>query len=142
MGPKELTPEEITHTLFAGAIPANLGQHAKHFAHCAKTITTDLHDWFNENASPDLPYESEEEIELCLQSWCVGFIEGFFCHEALWFKSNEEVAAELLMPMMVLSGLFEDEDFSKIRKNDKIMAQLETIMPEQLTDIFLYYHAR
>lgn len=91
----------------------------------------------------ELPYEEEEEddFEDAMTSWCVGFIEGMLANEAAWFEQNEDQCAELLLPFMALSGLYETTEFKKMWSNDKLMAQFASIIPDQLVDIFLYYHS-
>ncbi len=50
--------------------------------------------------------------------------------------------AELLLPVMAVSDLFDDEDFSQIKSNPKIMEQLSEQIPEVLTDLYLLFHAQ
>ena len=99
----------------------------------------------NEGSDIFLPYvdeaENENDYDACLESWCVGFMEGFFYQEETWFGKGEDIAAELLLPIMALSGLFDSDEFQEIRRNEKILSQFEEIMPEQLVDIFLFYHS-
>ena len=78
---------------------------------------------------------------ITMPAWCVGFMEGFFYQEETWFGKGEDIAAELLLPIMALSGLFDSDEFQEIRRNEKILSQFEEIMPEQLVDIFLFYHS-
>ncbi len=94
-----------------------------------------------------LPYMDEHQVEegghydACLESWCTGFLEGFFENEKSWFTKGEDVTAELLLPIMALSGLFESDEFEDIRKNHNLMTQFEELIPDQLVDIFLFYHS-
>ncbi len=87
--------------------------------------------------SPDL----DEDYESAIQNWCAGFIEAFLEYEEEWFATNEDVAAELLLPIMSLSDLFDDEEFAVIKQNDKLMLQFAEQLPELLTDIFLFFHS-
>ncbi|MFH7445142.1 UPF0149 family protein, partial [Pseudomonas syringae pv. tagetis] len=41
-----------------------------------------------------------------LRGWCIGFMEGVFLREYAWFESAEEEVSEMLLPIMVGSGLF------------------------------------
>lgn len=141
VGPKPLSEAELLDVIFAGAQPNDAAGIA-HLKTCIAQIAALLNEALTEGSDPLLPYENEEEIDAALESWCMGFIEGFFTHEAEWFSKDEEVSAELLLPIMALSGLFESDEFDTIRANDKLMSQFETIIPDQLTDIFLYYHAK
>lgn len=142
VGPKELSNTELEEVIFGGIDPQASAEAKSHLHTCIKRISDALREQLDEGQEPSLPYESEEEADSCLESWCIGFIEGFFVYEELWFASNEEQVAELLLPIMALSGLFEDDEFKEIRRNDKLMGQFETIIADQLTDIYLYFKAK
>lgn len=80
---------------------------------------------------------SEEELSE-LQEWATGFMEGVFMTEAHWFESDkEEAIAELLLPMMVASDLFDDEDVTQIRSSEKLTQSCIAQIPEVVTDMFL-----
>jgi len=113
-----------------------------YFNHCVELITQDLVEELNQGDEISLPYFDEEtHYDACLESWCIGFMEGFFFHEKSWFGKGEDIAAELLLPIMALSGLFDSDEFQEILKNDKLICQFEEIIPEQLVDIYLFYHS-
>ncbi|WP_191603249.1 UPF0149 family protein [Marinomonas algicola] len=81
--------------------------------------------------------ESEEELTE-LQEWASGFMEGVFLTESDWFSSEkEEQIAELLLPMMVASDLFDDEEIIEIRKSEKLTQSCIDQIPEVITDLFL-----
>ncbi|WP_445619276.1 YecA/YgfB family protein [Kushneria sp. Sum13] len=71
---------------------------------------------FENGNLPDLPFDlefegsEEDNEEHPVRLWCAGFMEGVFLDEAAWFGTQEETAAELLLPFMTLSGLFDEED--------------------------------
>lgn len=95
----------------------------------------------------DLPFElsldAEEGDEIApLAWWAQSFMEGVFTQEALWFGSkNEEDVAEMLLPVMVASDLFEEAEISKIRDDEKLCAEMCSQIPELLVDLYLYFHA-
>lgn len=142
VGPKNIPSATIRSIAFSGIEPRLEESQWQHFDYCINTIAQDLADCLYEGREPNLPYESEEEFEACLESWCIGFIEGFFENEAEWFSKDEEAAAELLLPVMTLSGLFDSEEFKQIHNNEKLMRQFSTIIADQLTDIYLFFHAK
>ena len=117
-----------------------------YFDQCINKISDELKDNLMQGIDIDPPYSAEAKneeknhYEDCIASWSAGFIEGFFHNEEAWFLKGAEIAAELLLPIMSLSGLFESNEFQEIRSNDKLMCQFEEIIPEQLVDIFLFYH--
>ncbi|REG85700.1 YecA family protein [Marinomonas pollencensis] len=80
---------------------------------------------------------SAEELSE-LQEWATGFMEGVFMTEQHWFESEkEEVIAELLLPIMVASDLFDDEEVVQIRQSDKLTQSCIEQIPEVVTDLFL-----
>lgn len=73
-----------------------------------------------------------------LQEWASGFMEGVFMTEQHWFESEkEETVAELLLPIMVASDLFDDEEVIQIRSSDKLTQSCIAQIPEVITDLFL-----
>lgn len=87
-----------------------------------------------------LPCATDTGENPSLQSWCLGFIEALYLREAVWFKSNEEVIAELTLPVMTLSGVIEHE-FSEISDNNNMMIEFSQQLPETLTDLYLLYRS-
>ena len=55
--------------------------------------------------------------------------------------ASEEEAADLMVPMLTLSGLFDDEDFQKVRNSEKLSRQMADAIPDSLTDLYLLFHA-
>lgn len=73
-----------------------------------------------------------------LQEWASGFMEGVFLTERHWFETEKEDAvAELLLPFMVASDLFEDEEVSQIKSNQKLTQSCIEQIPEVVTDLYL-----
>ncbi len=77
-----------------------------------------------------------------LRSWCVGFLEGVFLREEDWFDQDEETVSELLLPIMVGSGLFDDQpEFAEIAQDEDMVEDMMQHIPEILTQLFLLFHA-
>lgn len=77
-----------------------------------------------------------------LRSWCVGFLEGVFLREEAWFDDDEETVSELLLPIMVGSGLFEDQpEFAEISQDQDVVEDMMEHIPDVLTQLFLLFHA-
>ncbi|WP_083582145.1 YecA family protein [Halomonas aestuarii] len=93
---------------------------------------------------PELPFELElgelAPEETPIGDWCAGFMEGVFLDEAAWFADDEEAAATLLLPFMLLSGLFEDEpDMAELAGDSARLEGLVAQLPELLLDLYLHY---
>lgn len=96
----------------------------------------------------DLPCEltliAEEDEEVsALTWWAQAFMEGVFMHEDAWFShQEEETVAELMLPIMVASDLFsEDEEMGTMRNNKKLSEEMAEQIPDLLIDLYLLFHA-
>ncbi|MFT0212673.1 UPF0149 family protein [Pseudomonas sp. F1_0610] len=77
-----------------------------------------------------------------IRGWCIGFMEGVFMRENAWFENNEEEVSELLLPIMVGSGLFEEEpEFAEMANNEDLVYSMLEQIPEVLTALFLLFNA-
>ena len=80
----------------------------------------------------------EEPDDSDLRGWCVGFMEGIFLREEVWFEDAEDEVSELLLPIMVASGLFDEQpDFAEIAKDLDLVDSMVEQIPEVLTALFL-----
>jgi len=141
IGPEKIALDHIKAIVFSDITPKASPKQLEHFSYCVNTVQDEIQDALMQGSEARLPYEEEEDFEACIESWCIGFMEGFFHHETQWFAKDEEVSAELLLPIMALSGLFDSEEFQEICDNEKLMSQFESLITDQLTDIYLYYHS-
>ena len=142
VGPVQLPNNKIVEICLAEQTIAGMDDELNHLDQCIEVIKLELTESLTEGTAIFLPFEEEDELfEDALKSWCAGFVEGLLLNETEWFSKNEEVTAELLLPYMALSGLFDNEDFAPIIRNQKLMQQFETVVSEQLTDVFLYFHS-
>lgn len=84
----------------------------------------------------------EEPDDSDLRGWCVGFMEGIFLREEVWFEDAEDEVSELLLPIMVASGLFDEQpDFAEIAKDLDLVDSMVDQIPEVLTALFLLCQA-
>jgi uncharacterized protein len=89
----------------------------------------------------DFPLNEEGDHEAELQNWCIGFVEALFLKEEIWFSGKEdEIIAELTLPVMALSGLFEEE-LEELIENEAQYESLIEQLPETLTDLYLLYRS-
>lgn len=140
VGPATISSADILEIVFGDNKAVFSKASHEHFLACVQKITSNIQEELMQGTAISLPYfEEETHYDACLESWCIGFMEGFFINEKAWFKQDEEVAAELLLPIMALSGLYDSSEFQEVSHNDKIMSQFEGLIPEQLIDIYLYY---
>lgn len=91
----------------------------------------------------ELSLDPEEDDDISpLAWWSQAFMEGVFTQEEDWFnKHTEQDVAEMLLPVMVASDLFDEDDINKIRNDEKLCAEMCAQIPELLIDLYLYFHA-
>ncbi len=84
----------------------------------------------------------DEPDDSDLRGWCVGFMEGIFLREEVWFEDAEDEVSELLLPIMVASGLFDEQpDFAEIAQDYDLVDSMVEQIPEVLTALFLLCQA-
>jgi uncharacterized protein len=89
------------------------------------------------------PVEIEEvSVDSSLGDWSVGFVDALFLNDEAWFElAEEEDVIMLTLPMMVFSGIEGEQDLEDVRKNPDLMEEMAEEIPENLTKLFLLYHA-
>ncbi|MFZ6046683.1 UPF0149 family protein [Pseudomonas sp. CR3202] len=106
-------------------------------AHIARQLASD--------DDPELPCDldlGDDPDDSDLRGWCIGFMEGVFLREETWFEDAEEEVSELLLPIMVGSGLFDEQpEFADIAKDRNLVDEMVEQIPELLTALFLLCNA-
>jgi uncharacterized protein len=106
-------------------------------AHIARQLASD--------DEPEVPCDldlGDEPDDSDLRGWCIGFMEGVFLRENAWFESAEEEVSEMLLPIMVGSGLFDEQpEFEDIAKDANLMDDMIVQIPEALTALYLLCQA-
>ncbi|MFG0379561.1 UPF0149 family protein [Pseudomonas sp. zbq_18] len=94
---------------------------------------------------PEIPCEldlGENPDDSELRGWCIGFMEGVFLREAVWFEDAEDEVSELLLPIMVASGLFDEQpEFAEIARDQQLVDSMVDQIPDVLTALFLLCQA-
>ena len=106
-------------------------------AHIARQLASD--------EDMELPCEldlGDEPDDSDLRGWCIGFMEGVFLREEVWFEDAEDEVSELLLPIMVGSGLFDEQpEFDEIARDRELVDDMVEQIPEVLTALFLLCQA-
>lgn len=106
-------------------------------AHVARQLASD--EEFELPCDLDL---GEDPDDSDLRGWCIGFMEGVFMREEAWFETAEEEVSEMLLPIMVGSGLFDEQpEFEDIAKDANLQDDMIVQIPEALTALYLLLHA-
>ena len=106
-------------------------------AHIARQLASD--EEFDLPCDLDLTDDPDDSD---LRGWCIGFMEGVFLREEAWFENAEEEVSEMLLPIMVGSGLFDEQpEFADIASNANLQDDMIVQIPEALSALFLLLHA-
>ena len=106
-------------------------------AHIARQLASD--EEFELPCDLDLGDDPDDSE---LRGWCIGFMEGVFLRESAWFENDEEEVSEMLLPIMVGSGLFDEQpEFADIAADANLMDDMIVQIPEALTALYLLLHA-
>ncbi|SFC16036.1 uncharacterized protein SAMN05660443_1673 [Marinospirillum celere] len=99
---------------------------------------------FYQGAGIELPFipEWQDETAEFITDWCAGFMQAVFEQEDVWFDDQEQALAELLLPIMALSGLFAEEaDFAEMEEDPALLDAFARQLPELLLDIYCQLNA-
>ncbi len=140
VGPTSLSTEDIFR-LATGAEQAPSGQVPDAFRQAIEQLGRDMAHALDMGQSLELPEPEDGDPMNALENWCAGFVDTFLENEEAWLEAGEEETADLLVPMLTLSGLFEDEDFQNVRNSEKLSRQMADAIPDSLTDLYLLFHA-
>ncbi|TGN41313.1 YecA/YgfB family protein [Marinobacter confluentis] len=111
------------------------------FTSVVERLSRDMAHALDMGQTLELPEPEDGDPMNALENWCAGFVDTFLENEDAWLEVDEKEAADLLVPMLTLSGLFEDEDFQKVRNDEKMARQMSDAIPDSLTDLYLLFHA-
>jgi len=91
----------------------------------------------------DLTLVVEEADEVAdVETWAQAFMEGVFLKEDAWYQgspSQEQKVTELMLPIMVVSDLFDAKEFQEIRRNPDVCEEMANEIPDILIDLYLIF---
>jgi len=117
-------------------------------------ITAILRHWY---ANIRVDMENDKELEMpCeltlvveeadevadVETWAQAFMEGVFLKEDAWYQgspSQEQKVTELMLPIMVVSDLFDAKEFQEIRRNPDVCEEMANEIPDILIDLYLIF---
>ncbi len=140
VGPVELNADDI-FALATGIEPSSAIKTPEVFRTSVDQLARKMSQALDMGQALELPEPEDGDPMNALENWCAGFVDTFIEHEDAWLEVDEKEAADLLVPMLTLSGLFEDEDFQKVRNDEALAGQMSDAIPDCLTDLYLLFHA-
>jgi len=91
----------------------------------------------------DLTLVVEEADEVAdIETWAQAFMEGVFLNEEAWYQGSsaqEQKVTELMLPIMVVSDLFDAKEFQEIRRNPDVCEEMANEIPDILIDLYLIF---
>ncbi|MFK7159836.1 UPF0149 family protein [Marinospirillum sp. MEB164] len=91
----------------------------------------------------ELPFQAwDEEQADWIVDWAAGFMQACFEQEEQ-LSLDDPALAELLLPIMVLSGLFgeEDAEFAEMEEDEPLLEQFVRQLPDLLLDLYCQLNA-
>lgn len=83
------------------------------------------------------PYREDDGNDLA--SWCAGFLNGVFTHEENWYADDEDAVANWLLPMILISGVDDDEALDELWENSQLVRQMANGLPDLLEELLLHF---
>ncbi|MGB1238721.1 MAG: YecA family protein [Pseudomonadales bacterium] len=94
---------------------------------------------------PTLVVDDEDDSDIAdIETWAQAFMEGVFLKEKDWYSqgsASEQLLTELMLPIMVVSDLFDAKEFREIRRNADVCEDMANEIPDILVDLYLAFHA-
>lgn len=140
VGPRAL-PTDALFCLATGTEQAPEGGVPDSFRTAVEKLSAGMSHLLDMGQPLELPEPEDGDPLNALENWCAGFVDAFLENEDDWLEDNEKETADLMVPMLALSGLFDDEDFQRVRKDEKLSQQMADAIPDSLTDLYLLFHA-
>ena len=140
--PVGIPQTEIIKNILDGT--PSLGDDKPALNNALDALKDDVDRSFNEEDGFTLPceFEPEGDKEEALEDWCSGFMEAHFLDEDAWFQHHEQEVCELLLPIMLASGLFDDEpEFKDMLKDEQLTDEMYSQIPEVLMELYLMFNS-
>lgn len=74
-----------------------------------------------------------------IRGWAIGFMEAVGLQEELWFGTQEEEVGELILPIVVASGLFDDKELQDLARDPQQSTVLLQQIPEHISELYLLF---
>lgn len=74
-----------------------------------------------------------------LRGWALGFMDGVSLREDAWFEPDEEEVGELLLPIALAAGVFEDDHLEQIYEDPHRLRTVLAQIPDAISELYLLY---
>jgi uncharacterized protein len=107
------------------------------------SIRTDMENDRELEMPCDLTLVVEQDEEVAdVETWAQAFMEGVFLNEEAWYadgSAQEQKVTELMLPIMVVSDLFDAKEFQEIKRNPDVCEEMANEIPDILIDLYLIF---
>ncbi len=146
ISPEKVSEQQWMESLF-NTEPKWQGDSEKQQVHQAlQDLRTQIDREINEDEDLNIPCELElgkDPDESALRAWAFGFMEAVFLNEPAWFSDNEQEVSELLLPVMLASGLFDDEaEFREMLRDKALVDDMCLQIPDVMVELYLLMRAQ
>ena len=141
IGPVKIKEQQWLKELFDGTPKYSSDEQKKRIEDLLKrlyaSIGSDLYNDQDMLIPCELTLETEgDEEQSELASWAQAFMEAVFLKEDEWFNHRaEEEVAELMLPIMIASELFDEEEFATMRNDQRLCDEMCRNIPELLIEV-------
>lgn len=80
------------------------------------------------------------EIHPSLADWAYGFFEAYLLDEDAWYAKDSEIAAEMLLPILMCVEELEDEELAQLKNQTNLAQKVIQQIPLALQDIYLFFN--
>ena len=142
INPFDLDPAERNEIIFGENVSLS-NEDTKTLEAALESLSRLIDREFNEEEGFSLSCdEYADPDDEDLMDWCCGFVQGHILNENDWFCENEQEVSELLLPIMVGSGLFDEEpEFAGILEDEKLTEDMCSQIPEVLMELYLLFNS-
>lgn len=142
--PLDVGQQEVFAAIFDGDVSIPKAD-AEQLDQYLALVLTDIDRGFNDE-DEGFTLSCEDELDThdddSLTNWSIGFMVAHFMDEDRWFARDEQEVCELLLPIMLASGLFDDEkEFKDIRRDARLTEDMCSQIPEVLMELYLMFNS-
>lgn len=135
-----ISPEPLTTSLIINDLLEDNSLSDEQYSHLSKAITQEtkaIDRMLNsEEESADITPSDSESLVI----WCAGFLEVHFQQDDIWLKGQEQAVSELILPIMLLSGLFDNEpEFKSMAHDEQLLEDMQGQLSEVMTELYLLF---
>ncbi|WP_271270844.1 YecA/YgfB family protein [Aliamphritea hakodatensis] len=146
ISPAEISEKQRLQEVFDGKPEYSSEEQKQRITHLLNrlfsNIGSDLYNDQDMQMPCDLTLHDTEDDVAELTLWAQAFMEGVFLKEDEWFNHQaEEEVAELMLPIMIASDLFEEPEFNTMRDDQRLCDEMCRSIPDLLVDLYLLFHA-